>query len=154
MTPLCQLETNIDDMNPQLYSDVSENLFAAGARDVWLTPVQMKKGRPGVVLSVIAATRDEAALAGIILRHTTSLGVRAIALTRRHTACREFRQIATRFGEIHVKVKWLNDEPIDAVPEYDDCKLLADRAGASILSVQRDAVVAAQSLLDELRTAR
>lgn len=151
---MCQLETNIDDMNPQLYCDVSEKLFAAGARDVWLTPVQMKKGRPGVVLSVIAGARDEAALAGIILRHTTSLGVRVKALTHRHTARREIRQIATRFGEIHVKVKWLNDEPIDAVPEYDDCKLLADRAGASILSVQRATIVVAQALLDELRSVR
>ncbi len=148
---MCQLETNIDDMNPQFYASVSEKLFSAGARDVWLTPVQMKKGRPGVVLSVISTTDDEAALAQIILRHTTSLGVRVITLTHRHEARREIRRVTTALGTLRVKVKWLGDEPLDAVPEYDDCKELADRAGLSILNVQRAAVVASQALLDELR---
>ena len=78
---LVQIETNIDDMNPQLYGTVSDRLFAAGARDVWLTPVQMKKGRPGVVLSAIAPAASEDAVAEVVLRETTTLGVRVHRLT-------------------------------------------------------------------------
>ncbi len=103
--PLVQLETNIDDMNPQLYAAVMEKLLAAGARDVWLTPVQMKKGRPGMVLSVLADTTDESALADLILRETTTLGVRAHQLHRRHEAEREIIQVQTSFGPLRAKSK-------------------------------------------------
>ena len=75
-------------MNPQHYSAVSDRLFAAGARDVWLTPVQMKKGRPAVVLSVLAAARHEQAIVDIMLRETTTLGVR-VTTVRRHEVQRE-----------------------------------------------------------------
>ncbi len=73
---MVQLQTNIDDMNPQLYADVSEKLFDAGAADVWFTPIQMKKNRPGVMLSVLGTIANEQPLANIILRETTTLGVR------------------------------------------------------------------------------
>lgn len=145
---LVQLETNIDDMNPQLYAEVSDRLFAAGARDVWVTPVQMKKGRPGVVLSVLADSDDEAALCQIVLRQTTTLGVRVHPICRRYEATREMRKVATPYGEVHVKVKWLDDEAIGAYPEYEDCKSAAHRAGTTVLAVQEAALAAGQSLLE------
>jgi pyridinium-3,5-bisthiocarboxylic acid mononucleotide nickel chelatase len=127
---LVQLETNIDDMNPQLFAAVSDALFAAGARDVWLTPVQMKKGRPAVVLSVLSPTALEAELCDILFRQTTTLGVRALPLARRHEARREQRTVTTPFGEIGVKVKWVGDEMVSAAPEYEDCRAAAEAAAS------------------------
>jgi uncharacterized protein (TIGR00299 family) protein len=87
---MVQIETNIDDMNPQFYGYLMEKLFAAGARDVYLTPIQIKKNRPGTLLGVIAYRHDEAALAELILRETTTLGLRVLPISR-HEAHREFR---------------------------------------------------------------
>ena len=70
------LETNIDDMNPELYAAIAQTLFAQGARDVWWTPIQMKKNRPAVTLSVLALQKDEAKLADLLLRESTTLGLR------------------------------------------------------------------------------
>jgi uncharacterized protein (TIGR00299 family) protein len=151
--PLVQLETNIDDMNPQLYSAVSDHLFAAGALDVWLTPVQMKKGRPGVVLSVLGNTEDEQRLADILLRHTTTLGVRVQRMAHRHIARREIREVTTPFGELRVKVKWICDEAVGAFPEYEDCREAAERTGATVMTVHQSAVVAGLTLLADLRRA-
>ena len=148
---LVQLETNIDDMNPQLYSPLFQTLLNAGAKDVWLTPVQMKKGRPGAVLAVLALAKDEAVLAEVIFRETTTLGVRVHEIRHRHEARREIRVVKTPFGEVHVKVKWIGTEAVDAVPEYEDCRAIADRGGASLLRVHQAAMVAGQALLGELR---
>lgn len=145
-----QIETNIDDMNPQLFAAVTERLFAAGARDVWLTPVQMKKGRPGVVLSVIGLSADEATLADILLRETTTLGVRVHPLASRHEARREVRDVETIYGRISVKVKWIDHEPAGASPEYDDCARAAALHAVSTRIVYEAALVAARQLLDSL----
>ena len=149
---LVQIETNIDDMNPQLYAAVSERLFAVGARDVWLTPVQMKKGRPGVVLSVIAPAADEACVVDVLLRETTTLGVRTHALSARHEARREMREVETPFGQVRVKVKWVGAEPVGASPEYDDCAGHAREHGVPARSVYEVAAAAALHLLDQLRS--
>jgi uncharacterized protein (TIGR00299 family) protein len=149
--PQVQLETNIDDMNPQLYAAVSDSLFAAGALDVWLTPVQMKKGRPGVLLSVLGNTENEQPLADIILRQTTMLGVRVQRIPHRHAARRELRAVSTPFGELRVKVKWIGDEPVGVFPEFDDCRKAAEASGASVLAVHQSAVVAGEALLEDLR---
>ncbi|MDB5171277.1 MAG: hypothetical protein JWN51_50 [Phycisphaerales bacterium] len=149
--PLVQLETNIDDMNPQLYAAVSDKLFAAGARDVWITPVQMKKGRPGVVLSVMGVAADETSLAEIILHETTTLGVRVLALPRRHEARREMREVATPFGPVQVKVKWLGNDAAGVTPEFDDCRRLAESAGVPVRTVHDAAVAASHALLATLR---
>ncbi len=123
---IVQIETNIDDMNPQLYSTVVDHLFAAGALDVWLTPVQMKKGRPGTVLSVLASSDSESVLVDIVLRHTTTLGVRVHHVLR-HEAARQMRSVPTPWGPVQVKLKLLEDKIIGATPEFDDCKRLAEQ---------------------------
>jgi uncharacterized protein (DUF111 family) len=143
-----QLETNIDDMNPQLFAAVSDRLFAAGARDVWLTPVQMKKGRPAVVLSALVPAACEAQLVDILLRDTTTLGVRILPLLRRPEARREIRQVATPHGKVQIKLKWVDRDLVGAAPEYDDCARLAQEAGVSIKQVHDAAAAAAHSLLD------
>lgn len=135
---MVQLETNIDDMNPQFYGHVMEKLFAAGARDVYLTPIQMKKNRPGTLLGVIADGRDEPALAELILRETTTLGLRVQPIVR-YEAQREFSQIHTIYGTLNVKLKILNGKVIQCVPEYDECIRLANENGVSLTEIYRSA---------------
>jgi uncharacterized protein (TIGR00299 family) protein len=144
--PIVQIDTNIDDMNPQFYATVSERLFAAGALDVWLSPVQMKKGRPAVMLSLMAPAAREAELAELILRETTTLGLR-VHHVHRHAAKREQRAVATPYGEITVKLKWLGPDLVGAAPEYDDCRRLAEQQGLPVRAVHEAAAAAAQELL-------
>ncbi|MEX0774317.1 MAG: nickel pincer cofactor biosynthesis protein LarC [Phycisphaeraceae bacterium] len=150
--PYVQIDTNIDDMNPQLYAAVTDRLLAAGARDVWLTPVQMKKGRPAVTLSVLCDAVREAALSALILRETTTLGVR-VHPVHRHEARRETRHLATPWGQVHVKLKWLDDQIAGAMPEYDDCRKLAEQAGVAVRQVYDVALAAAQQLVSQQRSA-
>ena len=124
---LVQIETNIDDMNPELYGAVSQSLFDAGALDVWTTPIQMKKGRPGVLLSVLAPAAHETQVADILLRETTTLGVR-VHPVHRHEARRTFATVPTPYGPVQVKLKWVDGALVGAKPEYDDCVRLAQTA--------------------------
>ncbi len=135
-TAMVQLETNIDDMNPQFYGHIMERLFAAGARDVFLVPIHMKKNRPGTLLSVIARRRDEAALAELILRETSTLGLRVRPI-RRYEAQREFRELETVYGTLSVKNKLIDGKVVQSVPEYDDCVRLANEKGVSLAEVYR-----------------
>jgi uncharacterized protein (TIGR00299 family) protein len=118
------LETNIDDMNPQLYDHVMEQLFNAGARDVFLSPIQMKKNRPATLLAVICEPAKRDALAKIILQETTTIGVRYHSI-QRLILPRESRKIKTRFGEVTVKFATQPDGSKRAAPEYDDLKRIA-----------------------------
>jgi uncharacterized protein (TIGR00299 family) protein len=148
---MVQLETNIDDMNPQLYADVSEKLFAAGAKDVWFTPIHMKKNRPAVLLSALAPAAQEHALSHVMLRETTTLGVRVHTLDHRHEARREMRNVETPFGSVRVKVKFVDERAAGAMPEYDDCKALAEKCGRPTREVWEVASAAAQALLTSLK---
>jgi uncharacterized protein (TIGR00299 family) protein len=150
---MVQLETNIDDMNPQLYAAVSSKLFEAGAKDVWFTPIQMKKNRPAILLSVLAQRSKETTLANVLLRETTTLGVRTLTVEHRHEALREMRAIDTSFGQVRVKIKWLDGEAIGVTPEYDDCLALAESANAPVRIVLDAAIIEAQALLGSLRAA-
>ncbi len=136
---LVELATNIDDMNPQLYAAVMDKLFAAGARDVWLTPVQMKKNRPGIVLSVLADVAAEAALTALLLRETTTLGVR-VHPVHRHEAQREFRDVEVLGGKIRIKLKRIAGELVGGQPEYADCLALAEQLGVPVKTVWEQAI--------------
>ncbi|UCD74203.1 MAG: nickel pincer cofactor biosynthesis protein LarC [Phycisphaerales bacterium] len=143
--PIVQIDTNIDDMNPQFYPSVSDRLFAAGAVDVWLTPVQMKKGRPGVVLSVLAPASRETELADLLLRETTTLGVR-VHQTHRHEAERGQRRVDTPYGLVAVKLKRVGGKVVAAVPEYEDCRRLAEEQGLPVRVVHEAAAAAVAAL--------
>ena len=144
---LVQLETNIDDMNPQLVPSVIDALLAAGALDAWATPVHMKKGRPGVVLGVLAPATREAVLVDVLLRHTTTLGVRVLPVARRPEADRDVRRVETPFGEVAVKLKRIEGEALGAAPEYEDCARLARASGVAVKEVLDAANAAARALL-------
>jgi uncharacterized protein (TIGR00299 family) protein len=118
------IETNIDDMNPQYFDHVIERLFAAGARDVFLTPVQMKKNRPASILSAICDPNERDRLAAIILQETTSIGVRYYPVGRLILK-RETARVKTRYGELTVKIIEQPDGSRRAAPEYDDLKRIA-----------------------------
>ncbi len=143
---LIEIETNIDDMNPELYGAVSAKLFAAGALDVWTTPIQMKKGRPAVLLSVLASSAHETVLSHLILTETTTLGVRVHPVYR-HEAERKFSTVTTRYGDVRVKVKWVNGEMAGAKPEYEECQRLAEAQNMPVRVVYEAAQTAAHRQL-------
>ena len=135
------IEANIDDMDPRLYGDVATELFAAGALDVALLPLQMKKGRPGTLLQVIARPELEGLLSGIVLRSTTTLGVRSHDVRRTELA-RRHATVSTPFGPVRVKQGLLGDECVTTSPEYDDCVALARRQGVPVKDVLAAALAA------------
>ena len=141
-----EIETNIDDMNPQFYASVMQHLFAQGALDVYFTPIQMKKNRPAIKVSVICAIKDEAALSQVLLRETSTLGVR-VKVLQRHEAIREKQQITTKYGPITVKTKQLEGKIIQANPEYEDCLSLAEKLHLPVAEIYREALVTAAALL-------
>lgn len=137
------IEANLDDATPELLGYAMERLLAAGALDVYFTPIQMKKNRPGTLLGVIAPPDRATALAEIILRETTTLGVR---LRRSPRLIAERRQdtVTTPFGPVRVKQKLLGDRAI-AAPEYEDCAQLARERGVPLQDVYRAALLAAET---------
>ena len=138
------IETNIDDYNPEFYDYVMERLFAAGARDVYLAPVQMKKNRPGVVLSVLGSDRDRERLAAIILSETSAIGVRYYPV-RRLVLPRDTRTVETPYGALRLKVAVSPDGHENIAPEYDDCRRLAQEKNVPIKLVYQAALAAAGS---------
>jgi pyridinium-3,5-bisthiocarboxylic acid mononucleotide nickel chelatase len=118
------IETNIDDMNPQHYDYVMDRLFGAGARDVFLSPVQMKKNRPATLLSVICEPQQRGTIERILFQETSTIGVRAYPVSRT-VLKRETKKLKTRFGEVTVKIVALPDGRRRSTPEYDDLRRIA-----------------------------
>ena len=131
---LLLLETNIDDMSPQLYEHIFARLFAAGALDVWLSGVLMKKNRPGDVLAVLCRLQDEAVLSEIIFSETTTLGLRR-QLVERRSLLRQMREVNTRYGTARVKVALAGERVLRLIPEYEDCRRLAEANGVPLREV-------------------
>ena len=121
------LETNLDDVSGEILGHFVETALAAGARDVFHTPIQMKKNRPGVLLTVLCAETDADKFSELILRETSAFGIRQTVAGRRKLR-REFTKIKTPFGEVTVKIGRLNGKVVQAVPEFESCKKLAVRA--------------------------
>jgi uncharacterized protein (DUF111 family) len=130
------IETNVDDMSPEIIGYVQEKLFQAGAADVWVQAIQMKKNRPAMRLSVICAPELESAIARMILRETSTLGVR-VTPVRRHEAQREQFTFHSSLGPAAVKVKRLPGEPPRAAPEYETCSELAEAHDMPLAEVYR-----------------
>ncbi|MBI4691240.1 MAG: nickel pincer cofactor biosynthesis protein LarC, partial [Nitrospirae bacterium] len=128
------IETNIDDMNPQIYEYVMERLFKAGALDVYLTQVIMKKGRPGIKLTVLCNNKEKDKLADIILKETTTIGLRFYEANRQILK-REIRQFDTELGRIKFKISKLGSELIKVTPEYEDCRRLAKKLNMPLIDV-------------------
>jgi len=134
--PMLLIETNIDDMTPEMLAFVQAKLLAEGAADAWLTQVVMKKGRSAVVLSVICREADEERIARLLLRETSTLGVR-VRPVHRWEAERELLEFESSLGPAAVKVKRLPGERPQVSPEYEACRALAESSGLPIAEVYR-----------------
>jgi len=132
------LETNIDNMNPEFYEYIMDRLLQKGAKDVFLTPVHMKKNRPGILLSVISPLDRDNELLETIFNETTTLGVR-ITKVRRKKIKREIKTINTPWGELRVKLEIMDGKVKGAIPEYEDCKKVARDYNLSLKEVYEEA---------------
>jgi hypothetical protein len=133
------LEANIDDMNPQLFSYVQQKLLNAGALDAFGVPVQMKKGRPGIIFTVLASPADSEPLSRILLTETTTLGVRM----RQEQRCildREHVTVQSSWGPIRVKLGRLQGEVVNCAPEFEDCRAIAETTGVPLKAVLQEAM--------------
>jgi len=137
------IETNLDDMAPNLIAALSEDLMAAGALDVAVVPALMKKGRPGHVLTVMSSPELTARLSDLLLRRSTTLGVR-LTPVQRVLADRRVIEVATALGAVRVKVKELDGRAVDVAPEYEDCRRIARESGRDLREVMRLADAAAR----------
>lgn len=135
------IETNLDDLSPELVPDAAERCFAAGALDVWVAAVHMKKGRPGIVFSALARPADERAVAEAILRETTTLGVR-VSPVRRWELAREWVSVEVDGEPIRVKLGFLAGQVINAAPEHDDCVAAARRTRRPVKELWAGALAA------------
>jgi uncharacterized protein (TIGR00299 family) protein len=132
------IETNIDDMNPQLYGHVIDKLMQHGAHDAYLTPIIMKKGRPAILLSVLTDGVKESAVLNTIFRETTSIGVRIQEVGRKKLT-REIQFVDTAFGKIRVKVSKRGEEILTVTPEYEDCRKIAEEKQVPLKQVMEEA---------------
>jgi uncharacterized protein (TIGR00299 family) protein len=133
------IETNIDDMNPEIYDFLMERLFEEGAMDVSLSPLQMKKNRPSVLLRVICQEGNKTQLIDTILEESTSFGVRYYEVDRVKTP-RRLEEVGTRFGKIKVKIYQNDNGIINVTPEYEDCKRIAKEKKVPLKRVYNEAV--------------
>jgi uncharacterized protein (DUF111 family) len=145
-TGVTLIETNIDDMAPNLIAPLSEDLMEAGALDVSVTPTLMKKGRPGHFITVISPPELAARLADHLLRHSTTLGVRMTS-AQRVIAHRRTVEVRTHLGLVRVKVKEIAGQTVDASPEYEDCRRISRETGLDLRDVMRATAEAARKEL-------
>ncbi len=129
-----RLETNLDDLSPEILGATMDQLFAAGALDVWFTPIQMKKNRPGVQLSVLCEPALAQDLAEIVFRETSALGLRMERVMRLKLA-RRFEQVRTEFGEVTVKLGLKGDEIVQVAPEFESCRALSEATGKPLREI-------------------
>jgi len=133
------LEANLDDMSPQIYGYFAQRAFEAGALDVYVTPVQMKKNRPGQLITVLCKSEIAEGLTNLLFRETTTLGVRR-SNVQRQILQRESVEVETSFGIVRMKVGLLNGRTVNATPEYEDCRVIAENRGIPLKEVLAEAV--------------
>jgi uncharacterized protein (TIGR00299 family) protein len=135
-TGVVLVETNLDDMAPNLIAALCEDLMAAGALDVSVTPALMKKGRPGHLVTVMSPPELAARLSDHLIRHSTTLGIR-MTRAERVIASRRTIEVKTALGSARVKVKELGGKPVDVAPEYEDCRRMSRDSGVDLREVMR-----------------
>jgi len=135
---LVLIETNIDDMNPEFYEGTMESLFKAGALDVYLTPIIMKKSRPANKISVLSSETDRQAMTEILLHETSSFGVRYFRIGRT-VLDREMKTVNISWGSVRIKIGKFNGKVIQISPEYEDCKKIAYKEKVPVKQVYEEA---------------
>ena len=139
-----QIETNLDDLSPELVGHVTTLLLDSGALDVWITPIIMKKQRPGMLLSLLCERAKAERMAEVIFLNTTAFGLRTSEVTRWKLR-RDFVVVHTSFGPITVKRGFRGDELIQVAPEFESCRQAADKHGCPVRTVFDAAKFAAKN---------
>ena len=144
-----QIETNLDDLSPEIVGATLDRLLAAGALDAFFTPAQMKKNRPGVLLTVLCEPDAVERMADVIFRETTSFGLR-LSEKRRLKLDRRFETVPTPYGEVQVKLGFdVHGTPLQAAPEYESCRVAAERSGVALREVYAAALDAHRKSLTQ-----
>jgi pyridinium-3,5-bisthiocarboxylic acid mononucleotide nickel chelatase len=133
------IEANLDDLNPQVYGYFVERALAAGALDVFTTPIQMKKGRPGTLLTLLCKPDRAKELMDLVFVETTTFGLRSYTAQRR-VLPREWESVQTRFGEVRLKVARVKGKVLQVSPEYEDCRKLAEEKKVALREVMEEAM--------------
>ncbi len=133
------IEANLDDLNPQVYGYFLERALAAGALDVFTTPIQMKKNRPGTLLTVLCNPADESKFQDLLFAETTTLGVRSHT-TQRRVLPREWETVSTAYGEVRMKLARVKGKVVHISPEYEDCRKLAEANSVPLQTVMQEAL--------------
>lgn len=136
-----QIETNLDDVNPQTYEHVMEQLFVRGALDATLTPVIMKRGRPGIIVACLVAPANAEPVLDVLFKETTALGVRIQQITRQILP-RRFVSVDVPGGSVRIKIAEADAKQVKAAPEYLDCKRVAEQTGRPVKDILEEAMVA------------
>lgn len=131
------LETNIDDMNPELYQYLEEKLFMVGALDVFKTPIIMKKGRPAIKLSILTSKKREAEVLNVLFRESTTIGLRKFEIEKIFMP-REYEKIQTKYGEVTIKKAMKDGQVIKYKAEYEECKKIAFEKNISISEIYKE----------------
>jgi uncharacterized protein (TIGR00299 family) protein len=139
------LETNLDNISSEILGYVVEKALAEGALDVFHTPIQMKKNRPGVLLTILCARSEEDRFTELLLRETTALGVRRYTAERRKLK-RTVSKVATPYGEVEIKTGTLDGQRLQAAPEFESCKRIAAQAGVPLKAVYEAAIAATAAI--------
>src|SRR6185312_14118962 len=138
--PIAVIEASIDDSNPQVIGYASDLLLAAGAWDVYRQPVQMKKGRTGIQLTVLCRPDLLSALREVLFRETTTIGLRW-RFENKLALAREFAEVETQWGKVRIKIaRWPSGQVANVAPEYEDCRGLAEQHGVPLKQVMQEAM--------------
>jgi uncharacterized protein (TIGR00299 family) protein len=133
------IQANVDDLNPELYEYVMERLFAAGALDVWLTPIVMKKGRPAITISVLCSHQRREQVTQVLFRETGTLGLRTVPVDRT-VLDQHWVEVPTAGGQVRVTIGLLEGRPVTVAPEFEDCARVARETGVPVRDVYEEAV--------------
>jgi pyridinium-3,5-bisthiocarboxylic acid mononucleotide nickel chelatase len=133
------IDATIDDMSPQVYGYFQEKALEAGALDVYSTAIQMKKNRPAQKITCVCAVSDVARLAELIFCETTTIGIR-YTIAQRKTLQREFLKVQTSYGDVSMKISLLDGRPVNFIPEFEDCRRLAEKSRVALKEIQAAAV--------------
>jgi len=139
------IETNIDDMNPQLYEHAAEKLFEAGALDVFLQNIMMKKFRPGIKLSILCEEKAREKVLKALFSETTAIGARILPVEKVKMD-RQVEKVETKYGAVNLKVASLNGEVLNARPEYEDCRKIALAKKVPLKKIMAEAEAKAKEL--------
>ena len=138
---VARLETNLDDLSPEIAGAVMDRLLAAGALDVWFTPIHMKKNRPGVLLSLLCDEAHIEPLSDLIFRETSAFGLRVERIQRLKLA-RSFQTVRTEFGDVTIKLGMKEGQVIQVAPEFESCRAASEQSGQPLRAIYEAALAA------------